>query len=300
MFYVLTHRFPLSEFLFCGHKEIVPLLLPTRKLSFGARMMKRIQFFLCYFLHINFFFNFFPSEIYEKLRSLKKEDSLIFVGESLQMSLILSRICPNVKKIAYFWNPCSRISKCESHIKRIKCMGFSIATFDNDDAKKYNLIFAPQFYREIPPNCLCNEIKNDFFFCGKNKGRKDFLLKLEHVLSSRGSCNFIIPERNDAMQYLDYIEELKRSRILCDVNQNGQSGLTLRVLESLFFQKKLITNNENIYNYDFFKESNILVINESISREKIEKFLSIPFEPYNVNVLKKYEVTNVLRGLTND
>ena len=298
MIYVITHEFPLSRFLFMGLDGVEAILIPIKRRPFLKRCFNYIARKMGGGIGS---IDLSKAQI-KKIKEMNSEDALVYLGESPTACYALSKICiKQVRKICFFWNSCVTIKNCDVCIKKIKEFGFSIASFDSEDAQRYNLIFANQFYRDVSEHK--NEsikIENDFFFCGKNKGRKDFLLKLEHVLSSIGSCNFIIPERNDAMQYLDYIEELKRSRILCDVNQNGQSGLTLRVLESLFFQKKLITNNENIYNYDFFKESNILVINESISREKIEKFLSIPFEPYNVNVLKKYEVTNVLRSLTND
>lgn len=297
MIYVMTHKYPLSEFLFCGHSEIAPLLLPIEKRSFFARVIKKIQFFLGCFLKIDVFSNFFPAEIYEKLQSLKKEDSLIFVGESFRMYYILSRLCPNVKKIAFFWNSCSTIKDCDSCIKKIKNYGFSIATFDSEDAKKYNLIFAPQFYKKITKNSQCNEMKNDFFFCGKNKGRKKLLLVLKETLSSIGSCNFVIPEKKDAMHYLDYIEELKKSRVLCDVNQENQSGLTLRVLESLFFSKKLITNNIFLDKYDFYNPNNILIYSNRTTEDDIYAFLMKPYEPVNDEILARYEVTNVLKNI---
>lgn len=293
MIYVLTHRYPLSEFLFCGHTEIVPLLLTSEKLSFFTRIIRKFQFFLSQLLHINLFFSFFPSEVYEKLKTLKKEDSLIFVGESFQMCFILSRICPCVKKIAYFWNSCSTIKDCDFCINKIKKYGFSIATFDSGDAKNYNLLFAPQFYKKITKNTQCNEIKNDFFFCGKNKGRKKVLLSLKETLSTIGSCKFVIPEKNDAMLYSDYVDELRNSRVLCDVNQKGQSGLTLRVLESLFFQKKLITNNNDVKKYDFYNPNNIFVFDSNTKKEDIQTFISKPHVKVDEKILSNYEVVNV-------
>lgn len=35
------------------------------------------------------------------------------------------------------------------------------------------------------------------------------------------------------------------------LNISGQSGLTLRTMEALFYHKKIITNNENVKNFHF-------------------------------------------------
>lgn len=36
---------------------------------------------------------------------------------------------------------------------------------------------------------------------------------------------------------------------ILELNISGQSGLTLRTMEALFYHKKLITNNENVKNF---------------------------------------------------
>ena len=192
---------------------------------------------------------------------MKSEDALVYIGESPTACYALSKICKKqVRKICFFWNSCITINNCEECIKKIKRSDFSIATFDREDAQKYKLFFANQFYRNVSGLEKENiKIENDFFFCGKNKGRKEVLQKMQNLLSTIGICKFIIAEKKDALSYPDYIENIKRARVLCDVNQNNQSGLTLRVLESLFFSKKLITNNTFIEKYDFYNPNNILM-----------------------------------------
>ena len=43
------------------------------------------------------------------------------------------------------------------------------------------------------------------------------------------------------------------SRCVLDSAQAGQLGLTIRVLEALGAKKKLITTNEDVVNYDFYR-----------------------------------------------
>ena len=47
------------------------------------------------------------------------------------------------------------------------------------------------------------------------------------------------------------------SRSIIEIEDIDQNGLTLRSLESIFFGKKLITDNRDIVNYDFYKKENI-------------------------------------------
>lgn len=49
------------------------------------------------------------------------------------------------------------------------------------------------------------------------------------------------------------------SKCVLDSAQAGQIGLTIRVLEALGAKKKLITTNEDVVNYDFYREENIYV-----------------------------------------
>ena len=47
-----------------------------------------------------------------------------------------------------------------------------------------------------------------------------------------------------------------------EIVQPGQGGLTIRTLEALFYNKKLITNNESITEYDFYNADNIFIYKE--------------------------------------
>lgn len=62
-----------------------------------------------------------------------------------------------------------------------------------------------------------------------------------------------------------YIAEItKKTRAIIDIQHPKQSGLTIRTIEMLGLGKKLITTNEDIRNYDFYKQSNICVIDRKM------------------------------------
>lgn len=48
------------------------------------------------------------------------------------------------------------------------------------------------------------------------------------------------------ISYQENLDNIRKSKCIVDVVQKGQIGLTLRPLESLFFKKKLLTNNKCI------------------------------------------------------
>lgn len=293
MIYVVTYEFPLSHFLFTGLEGVEAILIPIRHQSFFIRCFK----YMARKMGILIGFLGMSKDQIKKLKNMKEDDTLVYLGESPTACYALSKICKKqVRKICFFWNSCSTIKNCEKCIKKIKKSGFPIVTFDSEDAQRYNLIFANQFYRNVSGLKRENiKIENDFFFCGKNKGRKELLQRMQKLLSTIGNCKFVIPEKEDAMSYPDYVDEVKKTKVLCDVNQNNQSGLTLRVLESLFFSKKLITNNTFIEKYDFYNPNNILIYRSHTTKDDVLSFLMKPYEPVDGEILARYEVTNVLK-----
>ena len=91
------------------------------------------------------------------------------------------------------------------------------------------------------------------------------------------------------------------SEVLLDLNQKGQTALTLRVMEAIFFGKKLITNNVEVKKLDCFTENNILVIDpENIDLKLIREFLDKDFQPYTHDVLMKYDYGSWIKQFSNE
>ena len=59
------------------------------------------------------------------------------------------------------------------------------------------------------------------------------------------------------------------SKCVLDSAQAGQLGLTIRVLEALGAKKKIITTNEDIVNYDFYRPENIYVYDGNIDLNNV-------------------------------
>ncbi len=58
----------------------------------------------------------------------------------------------------------------------------------------------------------------------------------------------------------DIISILHDTNFVIDVEHPNQQGLTMRTIEMLGLQKKLITTNKSIVDYDFYHPNNICVV----------------------------------------
>ena len=55
----------------------------------------------------------------------------------------------------------------------------------------------------------------------------------------------------------------KHTQVVIDLVRINQTGLSFRIFEAMAFEKKVLTNNKTIVEYDFYNPSNILVIDEN-------------------------------------
>jgi hypothetical protein len=91
-------------------------------------------------------------------------------------------------------------------------------------------------------------------------------------------------------------ELVHKSKIILDINHPKQIGLTMRTLEALGAQRKLITTNADVANYDFYNKSNILIINR-LHPIIDEDFLIEPFIPSDKSILAKYNIKGWISDL---
>lgn len=79
----------------------------------------------------------------------------------------------------------------------------------------------------------------------------------------------------------------QNTKVIIDLMRAGQYGLSFRVFEAMALEKKIITDNEKIIEYDFYHPNNILVINENFGN--IEKdFFNNNYQSPPEEVYRKY------------
>ena len=93
------------------------------------------------------------------------------------------------------------------------------------------------------------------------------------------------------------LEIIKKSFCVLDAPQGGQTGLTIRTIECLGAEKKLITTNGDIKNYDFYDEANILVFESGMEISAEDPFFSEAYHKLSEEIYKKYSLESWIKTL---
>jgi hypothetical protein len=72
------------------------------------------------------------------------------------------------------------------------------------------------------------------------------------------------------LSYSEVLSQVSRAKVILDIQQKGQTGLSLRPFEAIGLQKKLITTNASIRDYDFYHPNNIMIIDPRKYRDRRE------------------------------
>lgn len=182
---------------------------------------------------------------------------------------------------------------------------FPVYSFDKVDCKKMGLIYAPMVYSMDVVEAIvkCNFIKKyDVVFLGWDKGRREELYELYLILKKMNfNCYFLIRDSkkqsihddfkitNENTEYEEYLKLLNASKVIIDIQQKGQEGLTIRILEAMFFEKKIITNKQDIDTYDFYDSNNIFILGKD-NIDDIGKFINTSYRKVPIEVEKKYDL----------
>lgn len=99
-----------------------------------------------------------------------------------------------------------------------------------------------------------------------------------------------------------YVELLRHSQAVLDVNHSAQSGLTMRTLETVGARRKLITTNPEVVHQDFYDPSRVLLIDpSSVTASQIKEFIDEPQRAIDPQVLERYSigswVSEILEGV---
>lgn len=304
MTYIIYLEYPPLDYILQGvqNDNIKIIRLEGVKLTFLQRRIRKIMQ-QCGFLLLQKQ-KYFTPESLQALASIEPEANVIVIDIFRLRELIIINHVITSKAIKYlfYWTPIYQVYKRydpSSRNKIIKLLqyDFILTTFNYPDAHQYQLIYKGSFFR-YPDNIAplsSNERKQvDCYFIGYKKDRAEMLEKCQEKLESHGlTCQFLILEKGEAeMTYQDNLKYTINSRCLVDItNTDEQTGLSLRPLEALFFNKKLITNNPNIRNYSFYHPDNVFIIGEN-KEEDILAFMSAPLHIIPDEIKEQYEINH--------
>lgn len=195
---------------------------------------------------------------------------------------------PNLRVIYWFWNHIYNPQRLHSINKNIE-----LWSYDAEDCSKYGIKYNTQFYfKELATPT--SEISQDFFFIGAEKGRSSIIKTCSEIIEKSGLSKKIVVIDNTRkgritnwMQYDEVIKQISSSKCVVDLVPKDQKGITIRPLEALFNNKKLITNFKEICNCDFYSPSNIFVIGKD-DPENLRNFINSPMVKIEDNIIDYY------------
>ena len=274
------------------------------------KLFKRTDAFAMFLIHIHYVLtkqgnkkikwlpNFFPGKWREKVVGYDVvicDDAVGF--ETLKL---IKENNPTARLIYWLWNTNSHIGK----LNFAKELGYECWSFDKNECEQYDLKFNEQFYPDID-STKSEQIKYDFAFVGYDKNRLDQIIQLDnymkqndcrvmwHVKKDRGKkyrIDMPIKLKNSNLSYSKYIKLLKQTRCIIDIVKADQRGLTVRALEAMAFDKKLITTNTYVREYDFYNPDNIFIWDGKNTAD-IMAFMDRPYKKVASDIKKKYTIS---------
>ena len=265
-----------------------------------SRLYKKRNFLITiikkFFFSINRYAPFWYEDWHKKINSYDKV--IIFASKEYTFIRKIKETNPSVDIIFWYWNPVFRVSIPKKELYSLA----SLWSFDKNDCQKYNMNYNTTFYFENI-KLEAKPFKYDNLFVGINKGRRKILDDLEKKLKEKGFENYfyIVPDPNETnvadnkpINYKEYLNLLAASTCIIDILPVGQSGQTLRPMESIFFKKKLITNDVHVKQEDFYDRNNIFILGED-NFDEIENFITSPYQEVNTEIIKYYDFKNWLK-----
>ena len=290
-----------GEYFFSGCTDIAkPVLsdnpIASRLFPFFRKLRSRILTRMCYG---------------SWTRDVSSADLVIILDSAYdwQLPQTIKEVSPKAKLLLLFWNPIGE--KQKRIMQHFQKYGI-IAAYNYDESVCYECLFVPAFYSaEYAARFKGEDAGIGVLFLGRDKGRSAQLSEMATALSNAGIPNFFMLAEDgeseqkanliyhpSGMEYSEYCQYAARAIALFDLSQSGVCALNLRVMESLFFQRKLITTNPEIAKCDFYNPRNVLIVRDADElASRVVDFLNEPFELYGSDILEKYDVRSVVEDL---
>ena len=211
-----------------------------------------------------------------------------------------------VRKILFIWNPMDYfLNKLNEQfqnytIEDLKLVFDKIYYFDKSECEKYNVNYFPTVYSRNVPKKFKISNNREILFMGAEKNRGKIINEYNQIFRNNGLITdiYVSSDINDdengihyykgRKNYSWYLEKLSKCGAILDIPQSGQNGFTLRVMESIFFQKKLITANRTIRNYAIYNKNNVFILGIDDICD-LQKFMNCPYMKIDDAILDEYD-----------
>ncbi len=228
--------------------------------------------------------------------------------------LWLCRHYSDKRLILWFWNPVPGRSAIELVPRRMEIWSYSPR-----DCRRYGLRGnTPFYFDDAAAEAAEQRTRNGsvpdggagaadggprVLFVGREKGRTGALEEIGRRLRESGARTEIhlmrnherrdrTPGREHLIPYQGLMDRIRETDALLDYSTDPEAGLSLRVMESVFWGKKLVTNNATVRGYDFYDPADIYVLDGE--KRTLEEFWAEPYVPVDPGVRDRYLLTRWL------
>ncbi len=254
------------------------------------------------------------THIASHLSSQKISHVLVIKGEALSIKAIelLRNTFMEAHFTLYFWDSYRNMPK--NSFNKVSLFDNAF-TFDQEDADLDNrLTYRPLFYLAEYLKLAEVPVDIDLLFVGTaHTDRYSIITKLSKVIHTQltfkkvlylpsiwifrfrkifspsfwksHSTEFVY----NPLSKIDMLRLIARSRIVIDIERSVQTGLTMRTIEMLGANKKLITTNPKVRFCDFYSPSNIAIIDRN-NPVLSTVFLSTPYAPQSPKITERYSI----------
>ncbi len=207
---------------------------------------------------------------------------------------------PNITMVLMHAN---LVSTKERMLKaRYNCFS-EILSFDKGDCDKYGFHHYTTYYSKLPLE-IPKQLESDAFFVGVSKGeRHEKLVKLYRRLKETNALpDFYIANHgnrkdrekgihyNEWLNYNDVLQKVLKTNCLIEIVGKGHQGFTLRTVEALCYNKRLVTDNPVVKDLKYYKTGFIMYtpnvedadISFITSKEPVEYHYENEYSPIHI------------------
>ncbi|MEH8175710.1 hypothetical protein ACET7Y_19775 [Aeromonas veronii] len=163
---------------------------------------------------------------------------------------------------------------------------YQLAFIGTAHSGRYNLV------KKIIDNLGVKKHKNYLFYFSPSK----LLFCLKKSLTNELNGMSFKDISFNSMTSKEIISVLADTNVVIDIEHPRQNGLTMRTIEMLGMQKKLITTNKNVAEYDFYNKNNILIVDRNNPQVDPE-FIHSKYQHVDKVILEKYRLSTWLINL---
>jgi len=227
--------------------------------------------------------------ISESLQKLGKQDQILVINPEAIEDRVHQLIRQSTdRNIAYLYDSMQR--NPAGHVLHYFDQVFS---FDDEDVKNFGfekitnynyLKYTPAEHRNTETDLfyitsfdktriarlinLSEKIKNlQLKFIAIIAGKKSWKKQIQQIFKKKIDKN--LQFRRGNISQTELLRYYSKAKAILDLQRNKQAGLSFRVFEAMAMEKKFVTDNQDIQNYDFYNPENILILNSDFSN--IEK-----------------------------